>query len=218
MPRRNLIPLALLAVLVVATAVFAVVGASSAPHPTTVTVQNASAETFGSPTGSTAFLMDLVNTLSAGGKAGTLSQARLVDYVPPNRMVIYPVGSGSKQPPSVLHQPGISCVLSAYTAMVAGPMAWNGNGDTYTRTESLAEYTARVPRTGGATCEPQAVHAQGNVVETVVIRAGYLVAARVRIVVPPQTLHSGQAASHGVEGETLVFIEIGKVQVRNLAP
>jgi hypothetical protein len=215
MPRRNLIPLVLLAVLAVGTAVFAVVGQASAPNGTTITVQNATAKTFGSPTGANGFLMDLVNTLSSGGKAGTLSQTRLIDYVAPDRLVIYPVGTKSKVP-TVLQQPAISCVLSAYTAMLQGPTAWNANGDTYTRTESLVDYTARVPRTGGTTCEPQALHAQGNVDETVVIRSGYLVAARVRIAVPPQTLRSGQAASHGIEGETLVFIKIGGVQVRSL--
>jgi hypothetical protein len=216
MPRRNLIPLALLAVLAVGTAVFAVVGQISAPNGTTITVQNATAKTFGSPTGSTSFLMDLVNTVSAGPKAGTLSQTRLLDYVAPDRLVVYPVGTGSKVP-TVLHQPAIACALSAYTAMVGGPSPWNAKGDTYTRTESLADYTARVPRTGGTTCEPKVVTAQGNVEETVVIRSGYLVAARNRIVVPPQTLGSGQTASHGVEGETLVFIQIGGVQVRKLS-
>jgi hypothetical protein len=215
MPRRNLIPLMLLAVLVVGTAVFAVVGQTSAPKASTITVENATAKTFGSPTGSTSFLMDLVNTLSAGPKAGTLSQTRLLDYVAPDRLLIYPVGTKSRVP-TILHQPAISCALSAYTAMVQGPTAWNANGETYTRTESLADYTARVPRTGGTTCEPQALTAQGNVDETVVIRSGYLVAARFRIVVPPQTLHSGQTASHGIEGETLVFIQIGSVQVRTL--
>jgi hypothetical protein len=216
MPRRNLIPLALLAVLAVGTAVFAVIGQTSAPKASTITVQNASAQTFGTPTGNTSFLMDLVNTVSSGPKAGTVSQARLLDYVAPNRLVVYPVGTKSKVP-SVLHQPAIACALSAYTAMVGGPTPWSAKGDTYTRTETLAVYTARVPRTGGTTCAPQVVHAQGNVDETVVIRSGYLVAARERIVVPPQTLSSGQKAAHGVAGETLVFIQIGGVQVRKLS-
>jgi hypothetical protein len=215
MPRRNLIPLLLLAVLIVGTAVLAVVGQASAPNSTTITVQNATAKTFGSPTGTTSFLMDLVNTLSTGTKSGNVSQTRLLDYTAPDRLLIYPVGTGSKVP-TVLRQPAISCALSAYTAMVQGPAAWNANGGTYTRNESLADYTARVPRTGGTTCEPQAVTARGTVAETVVIRSGYLVAARVRIVVAPQTLPSGQTATNGVEGETLVFIQIGTVQVRSL--
>jgi hypothetical protein len=216
MPRRNLIPLVLLAVLAVGSAVFAVVGAASAPNATTIVVQNATAKTFGSPTGATSFVMNLVNTLAAGPKAGTLSQTRLLDYLAPDRMVIYPVGTKSKEL-TVLRQPAISCALSAYTAMVGGSAAWSVKGNNYARTETLADYTARVPRTGGTTCEPHVLHARGNVDETVIIRSGYLVAAGVRVVVPAQTLGSGQAAAHGIEGETLVFIKIGGVLVRSLA-
>jgi hypothetical protein len=50
----------------------------------------------------------------------------------------------------------------------------------------------------------------------VIVRSGYLVAARVRIVVPPQTLNSGQTAASGTETETLLFIEIGGVPVRTI--
>ena len=57
-------------------------GASSAPSGATLTVQNASARTFGTPTGSTSFAMDLINTVSAGGSKGTVSQVRQVDYRP----------------------------------------------------------------------------------------------------------------------------------------
>ncbi len=217
MPRRNLIPLLILAVLAAGSAVFAVIGAASAPNATTIVVQNATAKTFGSPTGTNSFVMSLVNTLSAGPKTGTLSQTRLLDYIPPDRMVIYPVGTKSKTP-AVLSEPAIACALSAYTAMLQGPTAWTAKGNNYTRTETLADYTARVPRTGGATSAPHVLTAQGNVDETVIIRSGYLVAAGVRVVVPPQTLRSGQAATHGIEGETLVFIQIGGVLVRSLPP
>lgn len=207
----------ILAVLVASTAVFAVLGASAEPNVTTLTVQNATEMTFGSPTGATSFVMDLINTSASGPKAGTLSQEHLVDYIAPDRLVIYSVGTASKVP-TVLQQPAISCALTAYTAMVQGAQSWNAKGDTYTRTESLATYTARVPHTSGATCAPQVINARGNVDETVIIRSGYLLAARVRIVVPAQTLSSGQVAAHGVEGETLLFIEIGGVPVRTLAP
>jgi hypothetical protein len=217
MPRRNLIPLALLAVLIVATAVFAVLGAAAAPNATTVTVENATAKTFGSPTGSISFLMDLVTTVSSGAKSGTLSQERLVDYQAPDRMVVYQVGTSVKTP-SVIPQSEISCTLSVYTAMLEGPAAWNAKGDNYTRTETLADYSARVPRTGGTTCTPQEITAQGQVHETAVIRSGYLVAARVKVVVPSQTLRTGQTAAHGVEGQTMIFVEIGGVPVRSIKP
>ena len=97
MPRRNLIPLVLLAVLGLGALGFAVLGASSAPSGATLTVQNSSVRTFGTPTGSTSFAMDLVNTISAGGTKGTISQVRQVDYKPPNRMSVYQeTNSGSK--------------------------------------------------------------------------------------------------------------------------
>jgi hypothetical protein len=161
--------------------------------------------------------MDLVSTVSSTAKSGTLSQERLVDYQAPNRMVVYEVGTSTKTP-SVIPQDQISCTLSAYTAMLGGPAAWNARGDRYTRTESLADYSARVPRTGGTSCTPQEITARGQAYETALIRSDYLVAARVRVVVPPQTLHSGRAAAHGVEGETLIFVEIGGVPVRTLKP
>jgi hypothetical protein len=96
-PRRNLIPLVLLAALGVGTLGFAVLGASSAPSGATLTVQNASVRTFGTPTGSTSFAMDLVNTVSAGGTKGPVSQVRQIDFTPPDRMAVYQeVGSSSK--------------------------------------------------------------------------------------------------------------------------
>ena len=97
MPRRNLVPLALLALLALGTVAFAVLGASSAPSGATLTVQNSSVRTFGTPTGSTSFAMDLVNTISAGGAKGTISQVRQLDYRPPDRMSVYQeAGSSSK--------------------------------------------------------------------------------------------------------------------------
>ncbi len=226
MPRRNLVPLAILAVLGLATAGFAVIGARAAPDITTITVQNASAKTFGTPTGSTPFLMALVSTASSGGGGGTLSQQRLVDYLPPNRLVVFETGSTSRIA-GVVRQPGISCVLDSYTATVGGSTPWNEEGQTqkgqtYTRTESLAEYSARVPRVLGAGSSARCVavpsSAQGQAYETVVIRSGYLVDSGVRVVVPSQTLSGGRTATHGVQGETLVFIEIDGKSVRSMAP
>jgi hypothetical protein len=229
MRRRNLIPLAILAVLGLATAAFAVIGARATPHITTITVQNASTQTFGEPTGSTPFLMALVSTASSGAGGGTLSQQRLVDYLPPDRMVVFEAGSTSKIA-GVVRQPGISCVLTSYTAGIGGPTPWNQKtqtqqaqaqkGQTYTRTETLAEYSARVPEVMGSGSSSRCVavqnSAQGQVNETVVIRSGYLVYSGVRVVVPNQTLAGGHAATHGVQGETLVFIEIGGMSVRSL--
>ena len=216
--RRNLVPLLLLAVLVVLTAVFAVVGAASAPTATTIEVQNASEKTFGAPTGSTSWVVDLITTLSVGGGAGSgTTQERLIDYVPPDRMVVYDVGTTTKLA-GILRQPAVSCVLSSYTATLGGQTSWDQRGGTYTRTESLADYSARVPQQTGTACEPVASSAQGEVHETAIVRSGYLVAARAQIVVPSQSLSGGRPATHGAQGQTLVFIEIGRVRVRTLPP
>jgi hypothetical protein len=100
--------------------------------------------------------------------------------------------------------------------MLQGPTEWTQNGDSYRRTESVADYTARVPSTVGTKCEPRPLSAHGQVTQTVLVRSDYLVAARVRIVVPPQTLKNGRTAASGTETETLLFIEIGGVPVRTI--
>jgi len=215
-PRRNLVPLALLAVLTLAAAGFAVLGASSAPSGATVTVQNASTETFGSPSGSTSFAMDLVSTLSAGAGTGTVAQVRLVAYVPPERMAVYQVAAQQTRLLAVLDPAAISCALSAYTAIVGGSTPWIAGGGAFTRTESLADYSARVPRTSGATCTPHAAPVHGQVLEKAVVRAGYLVSVRLTVVVPPQRLSNGTAAAHGAEGEALVLLRINGTPTRNL--
>jgi hypothetical protein len=215
-PRRNLIPFALLTVLALATLGFAVLGASSAPSAATLTVQNASTETFGSPTGSTSFAMDLVGTLSAGAGTGTITQVRLVAYVPPWHMAVYQVGARSTRLLAVLDQTAITCALSAYTSIVGGTTAWTANGSGYTRTETLAAYSARVPRTTGTSCEPHPTSVHGQVLEKAIVRSGYLVGVRLTVVVPPQKLSNGTEAAHGAEGEVLVLLRINGTPTRSL--
>jgi hypothetical protein len=219
MSRRTLIPLALLGVLVVLTAVFAVVGATSSPSAETLAVQNASTRTFGTPTGSVSFLADLTNTVDSGSsRTGTLSQQRIIQYVAPDRMAVYEVTSKGAQPIAVLRQPSVSCVVSAYSAIVGGSTAWaaSGHGE-YVRTESLADYSARVPQTGRTTCEPMPSAVHGQVSERALVRSGYLVAVRLIVVVPPQTLSNGSQAQHGVEGQELAMVQIGTTRVRTLS-
>ena len=218
MPRRNLIPFALLAVLALATLGFAVLGASSAPGAATLTVQNASTETFGSPTGSTSFAMDVVSTLSAGAGTGTITQARLVAYVPPQHMAVYQVTGRSTRLLAVLDQSAITCALSAYTSIVGGTTPWTANGSTYTRTETLAVYSARVPRTAGPSCAPQPTAVHGRVLEIAVVRSGYLISVRLTVVVPPQKLSNGTEAAHGAESEALVLLRINGTPTRDFGP
>lgn len=218
MSRRHLIPLGLLAVLGVLTAVFAVVGASGAPSAETLTVQNGSTRTFGSPTGAVSFLSDLTNSVGSGTRASTVSQSRLIQYSAPlQQLVVFEVTSRGAQPIEVLHQPHVSCVLSAYTSIVGGSTPWTGSGHgTYTRTESLADYSARVPITGRSTCAPQQSVAHGEVSEKAVVRGGYLVAVGLTASIPPQTLSNGRPTGHVVQGEQLVMIKIGDTSVKSL--
>jgi hypothetical protein len=219
MSRRNLIPLAILAVLVVLTAVIAVVGATSAPSAETVTVQNASTRTFGTPTGSVSFRANLTNRASSPTGPGTVSQQRIIDYVAPmNRIVVYLVtSSGTTQPLGEIRGSGVSCVLSAFSSLVGGSTAWAATGGgNYTRSESLAEYSARVPSTGGTTCAPQPSPVHGEVTEHALVKSDYLVAVRLTVVVPSQTVN-GRPAAHAVEGEDLVMTRIGNMPVTTLA-
>ena len=71
---------------------------------------------------------------------------RQVGYVPPDRMAVYQVVGTQTKLLAVLDQAAVTCALSAYTAVVGGTTPWTGNGTTYTRTESLAAYTGRIPR------------------------------------------------------------------------
>lgn len=216
MPRRNLIPLVLLAVLAVGTLAFAVLGASAAPSGATLTVQNASARTFGTPTGSTSFAMDLVNTISAGGSKGTISQVRLIDYRPPSRMTVSQVAGSSSKLIAVLNPAAISCSLSAYTAIVGGPTPWTASGKVYVRTETLAAYDGRVPQATATSCAPRSTSVQGQIMERAAVRAGYMVGVRLTVVVPPQTLPNGQRAANGVEDQALVMLQINGTRRRAL--
>ena len=156
MPRRNLIPFALCwpssALL---TLLFAVLGASSAPSGATLTVQNASGRTFGSPTGSTSFAMDLVDTLSAAGgehdDPGAPGRLRAARTAWPSTSV----GTTTKLL-AVLEPGAITCALSAYTRHRGRLDAVDGERrHAYTRTESLADYSARVPTVTATSCAPQ---------------------------------------------------------------
>jgi hypothetical protein len=207
-PHRNLIPLVLLAILAVGKLGFAVLGASSAPSGATLTVQNGSARTFGTPTGSTSFAMDLINTISAGGSKGTISQVRQVVYKPPDRMAVYQVNGSSSKLIAVPAPSTIPCTLGTYTAIVGGSTPWTPSGKAFVRTETLAAYDARVPVSTAATCAPRASTVRGTVRERAAVGAGYLVGVRLTVIVPAQTLANGQRATPGVENQALVLLEI----------
>ena len=118
---------------------------------------------------------------------------RLIDYVPPDRMAVYQVGT-KLQLLGLLNPAAITCALSSYTAVVGGRTPWTPSGDAYTRTESLASYTARVPTVTGSV-RTASVHVHGQVHEKADVRSGYLVGIRLTVVVPPQTLSNGSPAA-----------------------
>ncbi len=210
-PRRNLIPFLLLALLGIGTLVFALLGASSAPSGATLTVQNGSDLTF-----SNSFALDLVNTLSTARSNGTISQVRQVDYKAPDRMSVYQeVGSSSKLI-AVLSPSAVACSLSTYRAVVGGSTSWTASGKSFVRTESLADYDARVPHATATTCTPQPSSVLGSVHERAAVRAGYLVGVRLTVVVPPQKLASGQQAAGGVENQALVLLQVNGIRVSTL--
>jgi hypothetical protein len=215
-PRRNLIPLVLLAVLGLGGLAFAVLGASSAPSGATLAVQNGSAQTFGTPTGSTSFAMDLVNTISASGSKGTISQVRQVDYKPTARMTVYQETGSSSKLIAVLSPSAAACSLSTYAAIVGGSTPWTPNGTNFVRTETLAAYDARVPAATTTTCVPRATTVQGTIKERAAVRGGFLVGVRLVVVVPPQKLQNGQTATSGVENQALVFLQINGIQTSSL--
>jgi hypothetical protein len=215
-PRRNLIPFALLGVLAVLALVIAVVGQTSSPNRASLAVQNATNATFGDPAGSVSFSMNLTNSLSASLHASSISQERLISYRAPSRLTVYQRVGTSAQRIAVLGPSAIPCVLSAYTSIVGGSTAWNANGTTYTRDESLADYSARVPHSSGGTCapEPSAVH--GTVAERAILKSGYLVDLTLIVSVPAQRLADGRPASHGIEGERIQLLTIGGTSVADL--
>ena len=75
-------------------------------------------------------------------------------------------------------------------------------------TESLADYSGRVPDATGTTCSPRPSPVRGTVAEVADVKSGYLVSVRLTVVVPPQRLANGSAATHGVEGEALNLLKI----------
>jgi len=207
-PRRNLIPFVLLAVLSVGALGFALLGASSAPSGATLTVQNASVRTFGTPTGSTSFALDVVDAIAASGPRSASTLVRRVDYRPPDRMTVYQEVGSSLQLKAILGPAAITCTLSTYTAIVGGSTPWTPSGAAFVRTETLATYDARVPVAAGTACVPRQSTALGTVKEKAAVRAGYLVGVRVTALVPPQKLTNGQSTFSGAQTQALVVLEI----------
>ena len=216
MPRRNLIPFTLLAVLVILALVFAVIGQTSSPNRASLAVQNATSATFGDPAGSNSFTMNLSASLSASLHASSISQERLIRYNAPSRLTVYERVGPRTVRLAVLGPSAIPCVLSSYASIVGGDTAWSADGNTYTRDESLADFSSRVPHSSTTTCEAQPSAVHGSVAERAILKSGYLVDLTLIVSVPAQRLANGRPASHGIEGERLQFLTIGGTAVADL--
>jgi hypothetical protein len=216
-PRRNLIPFALLGALVILALVFAVVGQTSAPNRDTLAVQNATSATFGDPAGSNSFSMNLSLSLSGSLRSRELSQERLITYRSPSQLIVSQRVGAVTHRVAVLGPNAIPCVLRAYTSIVGGDTAWTTDGTTYTRDESLADFSARVPHSSATTCAPQPSAVHGSVAERALLKSGYLVDLTFIVSVPAQHRADGRPATPGlVEGERLQLLTIGGTAVANL--
>jgi hypothetical protein len=160
--------------------------------------------------------MNLSASLSASLHSSFTSQRRLITYRAPGPLTVYQLVGARTVRLAVLGPSAIPCVLSSYTSIVGGDTAWNADGNTYTRDESLADFSSRVPHSSGTTCEPQPSAVHGSVAEQAILRSGYLVDLTLIVSVPAQRLANGRPAAHGIEGERLAFLTIGGTAVADL--
>jgi hypothetical protein len=193
MANRRYIPLAIMAILTVLTAGFAVLAVSMAPTAGDRTVQDSTAATLGAQS----FTLDLTISVSAGPGTGVLSQVRRVTYTSPDHMVVRAIAP-TKSLLGTLNAAATQSALDNYAALTAGATPWVLDGTNYKRTESLVVFYARQHRTSAA----------GQVAETAVIRNGYLIYVKLRVIVPNQTTAGGQQAPGGVAGETYHVVTI----------
>jgi hypothetical protein len=167
-------------------------------------VQNATAATFGYPTGSNSFTVELTSVVSSGPGTGSISQTRVIRFTPPSRMAVYSKGPNGSRLGS-LNGAAATSALGSYVAIVGGPVDWVQHGSDFTRTERLVPFAARV-KPQSATLSTTAT---GTVYETAYVMDGLLVYLSVKLVVDRQTLANGSATTGGVESQTFHFIGIG---------
>jgi len=211
--RRAKFPLYLLAILAALTAAFAALALSMAPSNSSLSVQNATAATFGYPSGTNSFSMDLTSTVSAGPGTGSISQTRLINYEPPANMVVYRTGPTLSKL-GTLDQAAIDSAIAGYVAIVGGPTPWVSRGQTFNRSETLMDFVARVRPQSTA----PSTTATGTVTETAIVRDGLLVYVNLNAVVPRQKIAGGAVTTGGVEGETFRLLTISGHPAPALTP
>jgi hypothetical protein len=195
---RRHIPLTLLGLLTLLAGGGAVWAQLDGPDGATITVQNATAATYGDPPGSTSFTLDLMSCVKSGGTSGCIAQTRRISYVPGRYMVVYQTQPSRKLlgtvPPA-----GIAFTVGQYVRVPGGSSPWAHAGTTLTRTETLAAFSHRVTMSKAAT---------GKVYETAVVRNGYLVSVRLKVVVRTQVLPNGQEYLGFVINQTYRIVRV----------
>jgi hypothetical protein len=208
MAYRNRIPMGLLAILTVLTALFAVIGLRSSPHTSDLVVQNATDQTYTS----NSFTLNLIFTVASGEGGGVLKQVRRIDYQSPNYLMVYQVSPNAKVLGRIAPSK-ISASIDAYESVTQGSAHWVQHGNKFTRTEPLGTYTTR---TEPVTTSRTISNVAGVVYETATVRSGYLVSVVLNVVVPNQTLAGGQQAPGAKIGETYQLEKINGSPVSSI--
>ncbi len=199
MDGRRRVPFILLGLLTVLAAAGLFFGLRWSPPGGNVIMQNATAATYGAPVGSTSFAFDLVSAVSANGTAGVISQVRQVKFNPPSSLVVQ-LTQPQVEPPKAAPVKTISSVISEYAEATLGSGHWVQHGSELTRTESLVTYTDRVT--------PGQTPLRGTVYESAIVRNGYLVYVGLRVVIPAQSVPSGQTVAGSVLRQAYLLLRI----------
>lgn len=205
-PRRNQIPLVLLAVLGVLTAVFAVLAISEVPNSADVTVTNATDATYTA----SSFELDLTYTVQSGPGSGVIKQVHRVLYKAPNFMLVAQTYPSVKLLGQIAPKK-INSQINGYVEITRGSIGWTQHGSsTFTRTEPLVNLTDRT--------QPKSVSSgvstvTGEVYETAQVQQGFLVSVKLKVIVPNQTLAGGQQEAGGIVGESFQLLHINGSKV-----
>ena len=142
MASRRLIPLTILGLLSVLTAVFAVLAVSMAPRGASHAVQSAANASFGADS----FSVELTISVSAGTGTGTLTQVRSVAYdaATPGTIVVRNVETGKLL--GTEHGAAVTTSVNGYLALAAGATPWVGSGSHFSRTESFVAFAKSSPQ------------------------------------------------------------------------
>jgi hypothetical protein len=191
-PYRRL-PFALLSLLTVLTAGFAVLAVVTGPSSADVAVDNGTAATFSA----NQFTLSLLVSPAPGSGNSTVE---VIDFHGPNHMQVYKADPklvllGSLRPDQ------IAATLKSYFAVTAGSTGWVRDGTDFSRVESIAQYVARLGEKSTA---------KGSIAEGAVVRDGYLVGFDLRI--------EGTVSAGATQEETMHLLRVNGAKAPAVAP